>query len=78
MVNVYADDEDEEIAQARLAVSLAERTGNPASLALAHAVCWALRHRHPDEAIAAFDRSLVLTKHAAISSVLAVALSHGA
>jgi predicted ATPase len=76
---LFADDEDEEIAQARLAMSLAERTGNPSCLAVAlHALGWALRHRHPDEAIAACDRCVALARRGANTGALAVALSLGA
>jgi predicted ATPase/class 3 adenylate cyclase len=76
---LFADDEDEEIAQARLSMSLAERTGNPTNLALASfALGWALRHRHPDEAMAAFDRHVALARRAASTGVLALALSLGA
>jgi ATP/maltotriose-dependent transcriptional regulator MalT len=78
-VCLFADDEDEEIAQARLAMSLAEGTGNPTNLALAlYALGWALRHRHPDEAIAAFDRCVVLSRRGASTVVLALALFHAA
>jgi predicted ATPase/class 3 adenylate cyclase len=77
VITLFADDEDEEIAQARLAMSLAQRTGNPSLLALASfALGWALRHRHPDEAIAAFDE--VLTRRAATTAYLSAALSYGA
>jgi tetratricopeptide (TPR) repeat protein len=78
-VNLFGDDEDEEIAQARLAMSLAHGTSNPSNLALASfALGWALGHRHPDEAIAAFDRCVVLSRRAASTGVLAQALSLGA
>jgi hypothetical protein len=78
-LRLFVDDEDEEIAQARLAMSLAQGTGNPNNLALAsYALGWALRHRHPDEAIAAFDRCVVLLRGAASTGVLAEALSLGA
>jgi predicted ATPase len=77
-ISLFADDEDEEIAQARLAISLAERTGNPTSSALAsYALGWALRYRHPDEAISAFDRYVALARQAANTNTLAVALSFG-
>jgi predicted ATPase/class 3 adenylate cyclase len=76
MSNLFADDEDEEIAQARLAMSLARRTGNPTNLARAsQALGLALRHRHPDEALAALDRYVALAKRAANTSALAAALS---
>jgi predicted ATPase/class 3 adenylate cyclase len=75
-IALFADDEEEEIAQARLAMSLAQGTGNPSNLAGASfALGWALRHRHPNEAIAAFDRCVVLSRHAASTGVLAEALS---
>jgi hypothetical protein len=75
---LYAEVEDEEIAQGRLAMSLAQRTNNPTSLAQAsYALGWALRHRHPDESIAAFDRCVALSRGGANTSVLALALSHG-
>jgi predicted ATPase len=78
-LSLFADEEDEEIAQARLAMSLAERTGNPSNLALAwYGLGWALRYRHPDEAIAAFDRHVALARRAANTLALAAALSHGA
>jgi predicted ATPase/class 3 adenylate cyclase len=77
--NLFVEDEDEEISQARLAMSLAERTGNPWNLAFASwALGWALRHRHPGEAIAAFDRCVALARRAASTNVLPVALSLGA
>jgi hypothetical protein len=79
VLNLLADDEDNEIAHARLAMSLAERTGNPTILALASfALGWALRHRGPDEALAAFDRHVALARRAASSSVIAEALALGA
>jgi tetratricopeptide (TPR) repeat protein len=78
-LSLFGDDEDEEIAQARSAVSLAERTGNPTELAYASfALAWALRHRHPDEAIAAFDRYVALARSAATTSAVAPALSYAA
>jgi hypothetical protein len=56
---LLADDSDEEIAQGRLGMSLAQRTGNPTRLVLAsYALGWALRHPQPDEALAAFDQSV--------------------
>jgi hypothetical protein len=49
--SLFADDPDEQIAQGRLAMSLAQPTGNPPLLASAFfALGWALRHRHLDEA----------------------------
>jgi hypothetical protein len=78
-VGLFADDEDEEIAQARLTMRLAERTGNPSMLALASfGIGWALRHRHPDEAGAAFDRYVALARRGASTMNLALALSFGA
>jgi predicted ATPase/class 3 adenylate cyclase len=78
-VCLFADDEDVEIAQARLALSLAQRTCNPTNLAQAwYGLGWALRHRHPDEAIAAFDQCVALTRLGAGTVVLALALSWGA
>jgi ATP/maltotriose-dependent transcriptional regulator MalT len=78
-ITLFADDEDEEIAQARLAMSFAEATGNPTNLALAsYALLWALRHHHPDEASAAFDRHVALAKRAASTATLPGALAHGA
>jgi hypothetical protein len=79
MTGLFADDEDQEIAQARLATSLAQGTGNPSCLALASwALGWALRHRYPDEAIAAFDRHVALARRAATTGSLSGALSTGA
>jgi predicted ATPase/class 3 adenylate cyclase len=78
-IGLFADEEDQEIPQARLAMSLAERTGNPTNLALASlALGWALRHRRPEEAIVAFDRCVVLARRSASTPALAPALSHGA
>jgi predicted ATPase/class 3 adenylate cyclase len=78
-LSLFADDEDEEIVQAGRAMSLAQGTGNPSNVALASfALGWALRHRHPDEAIAAFDRHVTLARRAANGNGLAVALSLGA
>jgi predicted ATPase len=78
-LSLFADDPDEEIAQGRLGMSLAQRTGNPTILALAsHALGWALRHRHRDEALAAFDQSVALARRGASTLPLAVALSYGA
>jgi predicted ATPase/class 3 adenylate cyclase len=54
---LFGDDEDEEIAQARRAMALAERIGSPTGLAGAsYCLGWALRHRSPEDALAAFDR----------------------
>jgi predicted ATPase len=56
-------DPDEEIAQARLGMSLAQHTGNPTNLALAsYGLGWALRHRDPDQALAALDQSVALAR----------------
>jgi hypothetical protein len=79
IISLHGDDEDEEIGQARLAMSLAQRTGNPSNLAMASfALGWALRHRHPNEAIVAFDRNLAMARRAASTMNLPSALSHGA
>jgi predicted ATPase len=79
ILGLFAHDSDEEIAQERLAMSLAERTGNPTILAQASfALGSALRHRHPDEALAAFDQSVVLVRRGASTIILATALSYGA
>jgi hypothetical protein len=79
ILGLFADDPDEEIAQGRLAMSLAERTGNPTILAQASfAIGSALRHRHPDEALAAFDQSVLLVRRGASTIILATALSYGA
>jgi predicted ATPase len=72
---VLALDEEEAIAQARLAMSRAEDTGNPSNLALAsYFLGWALCHRHPDEAMAAFDRFVPLARRGAGTVPLAVGL----
>jgi hypothetical protein len=66
IMSVFGDDEEEQIAQARLAMSLAERTGNPTNLARASfALGWAVRYRDPDEAIAALDRAVELGRRGA-------------
>jgi predicted ATPase/class 3 adenylate cyclase len=76
--NLFVDDEDEEIAQARLAMSLAERNGNPSNLANAsYALGKALSHRHPDEAIVAFDQAVGLARRG-VNGVVPPALSLGA
>jgi predicted ATPase/class 3 adenylate cyclase len=76
---LFADDEDQEITQARLAMSLARATGNPTSLALASWVLgWALRHRNPEEAIGALDRYVALVRRTAMTGAMAMALSLGA
>jgi tetratricopeptide (TPR) repeat protein len=75
MAQLSADDEDEQIAQARLAMSLAEGTGNPSNLAVASfALGWALRHRRPDEAMAAVDRFVALARRGAGTVPLASGL----
>jgi hypothetical protein len=61
--SLFADNPDEEIAEARLSMSLAQRTGNPTNLALAsYGLGWALRHRNPDQALAALDQSVALAR----------------
>jgi ATP/maltotriose-dependent transcriptional regulator MalT len=78
-LNLLADDPDQEIGHARLGMSLAQRTGNPTMLALAsYALGWALRHRHPDEALAAFDRCVALARRGAQPIALPSALCFGA
>jgi hypothetical protein len=78
-IGLFAHDPDEEISQARRGMSLAQRTGNPTILAVASlALGWALRHRRPDEALAAYDQSVALARRGAGTFVLATALSHGA
>jgi hypothetical protein len=77
--SLFADDPDEEIAQGSLGMSLAQRTGNPTRLVLAsYALGWALRHRQPGEALAAFDQSVALARRGASTYVLPHALSFGA
>jgi predicted ATPase len=77
--SLFANDPDQEIAQARRGMSLAQRSGNPTMLALAsYALGRALRHRHRDEALAAFDQSVALARRGASTLPLAVALSYGA
>jgi tetratricopeptide (TPR) repeat protein len=79
VITLFVDHEDEEIAQARSAMALAQRTGNPTCLANAsYGLGWALRHHHPDEAIAAFDRSVALGRRGAYTRSRPAALSHGA
>jgi predicted ATPase len=78
-INLFAEDPDEQVAQGRLAMSLAQRTGNPTMLAVAsYTLGDALRHRHPDAALAAFDRSVALARGGASTLTLVIALSHGA
>jgi predicted ATPase/class 3 adenylate cyclase len=78
-LNLFADDEDEEIAQARVGMSLAHATSNPSNLASASfALGWALRHRQPEEAMAAFDRSVALARRGAGTVSLYALLSLGA
>jgi hypothetical protein len=56
-------------------MSLAEDTGNPSNLALAsYFLGWALCHRDPDEAMAAFDRFVPLARRGAGTVPLAVGL----
>jgi predicted ATPase len=76
---LFADDLDEEVSQGRAAMSLAQRIGNPTSLALASfALGKALRHRYPDEALAALDQSVALVKQGASPAVLPQVLCYGA
>jgi predicted ATPase/class 3 adenylate cyclase len=76
---LFADDPDEEIAQGRLGMALAQRTANPTILAFASFTLGvALRHRHPDEALAALDQSVALTKRGANTAVLVPARCFGA
>ena len=78
-LGLFADDPDEAIAQARRGMSLAQRTGNPTRLALAsYGLGWALRHRQPDEALAAFDQSVTLARRGASTMVRPTALSYAA
>jgi predicted ATPase len=66
MAQLSAYDEDEPVAQARLAMSLAEGTGNPSNLAVASfALGWALRHRDPNEAMVAVERFVALARRGA-------------
>jgi predicted ATPase len=77
--NLFADSSDETIAQGRLGMSLAQRTGNPTCLAYASfALGIALRHRHPDEALAAFDQNVALVRRGASTAVLVPARCYGA
>jgi predicted ATPase/class 3 adenylate cyclase len=72
---LLADDEDEAIAQARLAMSLAEDTGNPSNLALAsYALGLSLRHRNPEQAMAAVDRFVALARRGTGTVPLATGL----
>jgi predicted ATPase len=74
-----ADDPDEEIAQGRLAISLAQRTGNLTLLSHASfALGKALRHRHPDEALAAFDQVVLVAKQGASPAILLPARCYAA
>jgi hypothetical protein len=74
-IRLLPDDEDVAIAEARLAMSLAEGTGNPSNLALAsYFLGWALCHRHPDEAMAACDRFLAFARRGAGTVPLASGL----
>jgi hypothetical protein len=76
---LFADYPDEEISQGRLGISLAQRTGNPTSLAMAsYALGKALRHRHPNDSLAAFDQCAVLVGRGASPGVVPQALCYGA
>jgi hypothetical protein len=76
---LFVDDPDEDIAQGRLAMALAQRTANPTNLALAcYALGLALRYRHPAEAVAAFDQSVTVVRRGASTAALPTALSFGA
>jgi hypothetical protein len=76
---LFADDPDEEIAQGRLGMSLAQRTGNPTMVAMASALLgWTLRFRHPDEALAAIDRGVALARGGASTILLPQALCFAA
>jgi hypothetical protein len=77
--SLFADDPEEEIAQGRLGMTLAQRTGNLTTMSIASfALGKALRHRHPDEALAAFDQVVVLAKCGASPAVLVPARCYGA
>jgi ATP/maltotriose-dependent transcriptional regulator MalT len=77
--SLFVDDPDEEIAQGHLAMSLAQRTGSPTVLAMASfALGKALRHRYPDEALAAFDQVVALAELGASTAVLIAARCYGA
>jgi predicted ATPase len=78
-INLFADDPDEEIAQGRLGMSLAQPIGNPTILALAsYTLGYALRHRRPDEALAALDQSVALARRGAGTIALPIALTFAA
>jgi predicted ATPase len=79
-LGLFADDPDQEIAQARLGMSVAQRTGNPTILAVASYALGVvlIRHRHPDEALAALDRSVVLGRRGASTIAGPSALCYGA
>ena len=67
-ISLFAGDEDEEIAQARLGMTLAEQVGNPSCLATAsYALGWALRYRDPDRAFSAFDHCVTLAELGALA-----------
>jgi ATP/maltotriose-dependent transcriptional regulator MalT len=69
--SLFADNPDEEIAQGRLAMALAQRTGNPTVLSIASfALGTALHHRDPDKALVAFDQVALLAKQGASPGVL--------
>jgi predicted ATPase len=77
--SLFADDPDEEIAQGRLAMSLAERTDNPSCLAAASfALGKALRAGHPHEALAAFDQVAALADRGASTALALPARCYGA
>jgi hypothetical protein len=77
--SLFADDPEEEIAQGRLSLSLAQHTGNPTNLAFASfALGKALRHRYPDEGLAALDQVVVLVRHGATPAIVPQALTYGA
>jgi hypothetical protein len=76
---LFSGQPENEISQGRLAISLAQRTANPTSLAYSsYALGKALRHHLPDQALAAFDRSVALVKHGANPGVIPQALCYGA
>jgi hypothetical protein len=77
--SLFADDPDEEIAQGRLAIALAQRTGNLTLLSIASfSLGKALHHRHPDEALTSFDQVEVLAKRGASPAVLLPARCYAA
>jgi hypothetical protein len=75
--SLFADDPDEEIARGRLAMSLAQHSGNPTNLAAASfALGKALRHR--DEALAAFEQVVALAQRGASGALAGSAVLRGA